>query len=76
MVVPTLGFLKVDKKGMFQPHDDALVVTIQIGGYDMKRALVDQGNGAEIIYSDLYKKLCPRIWKSMIYHKWPLMGGW
>ena len=38
---PTLGFLEEDKVGTFQPHDNALVVTFRIGGYDMKRDLVD-----------------------------------
>ena len=52
-----LGFSEVDKEGTFQPHDDALVVTIGIGGYDVKRVLVDQGNGAKIMYPDLYKGL-------------------
>ena len=34
-----------------------MVVTIRIGGYDVRRVLVDQGNGAEIMYPDLYKGL-------------------
>ena len=33
---PTLGFLNEDKVGTIQPHDDALVVTLRIGGYDMR----------------------------------------
>ena len=33
------------------------MVTIRIGGYDVKRVLVDQGNGAEIMYLDLFKGL-------------------
>ena len=36
-----LGFLDEDKIGTTQPHDDALVVTLRIGGYDVKRVLVD-----------------------------------
>ena len=32
-----LGFLDEDKLGTIQPHDDALVVTLRIGGYDVKR---------------------------------------
>ena len=35
---------------------NALVVTL-IGGYDVKRVMVDQGNGAEIMYPYLYNKL-------------------
>ena len=41
MATPTLGFSEEDKEGTFQSHDDALVVTIRIGGYDVKRVLVD-----------------------------------
>jgi len=55
MVTLTLGFSEEDKEGIFQPHDNALVVTIKIGGYDVKRVLVDQGSRVEIIYPDLYK---------------------
>ena len=40
-----------------QPHDDTLVITLRIGGYDMRRVMVDQGSGAEIMYPDLYKGL-------------------
>ena len=36
---------------------DALVVTLKIGGYDVKRVMIDQGSAAEIIYPDLYKGL-------------------
>ncbi|XP_075670385.1 uncharacterized protein LOC142640183 [Castanea sativa] len=40
--------------GTLQPHVDALVVTIRIGGHDVKRVLVKQGSEAKIIYPDLY----------------------
>ena len=33
------------------------MVTHRIGGYDVKKVLVDQGNEAEIMYLDLYKGL-------------------
>ncbi|XP_075663388.1 uncharacterized protein LOC142632962 [Castanea sativa] len=54
---PVLGFSEEDKEGTCQPHDDALVVTIRIGGYDVKRVLVDDGSGAEIMYPDLFNGL-------------------
>ena len=53
----TLGFSDEDKAGTIQPHDDALVVTLKIGGYDVRRVLVDQGSAIEIIYPDLFKGL-------------------
>ena len=52
-----LSFSDADKQGTIQPHDDALVVTLRIGGYDVKRVMVDQGSPAEIMYLDLYKVL-------------------
>ena len=45
-----LSFLDEDKIGTMQPHDDALVVMLRIGGYDVKRVMVGQGSGAEIMY--------------------------
>ena len=52
-----LSFSDADKQGTISPHDDALVVTLRIGGYDVKRVIVDQGSAAEIVYPDLYKGL-------------------
>ena len=33
------------------------MVTLRIGGYDMKWVMVDQGSDAEIMYPNLYKGL-------------------
>ena len=56
-VQPVLSFSDEDKVGTLQPYDDALVVILRIGGYDVKRVLVDQDSGVEIMYPDLYKEL-------------------
>ena len=42
---------------MNQPHDDALVVTTRINGFIVKKVLVDQGCGAEIMYPNLFRRL-------------------
>ena len=55
-----MGLSDEDKIGTIQPHDDALVITLQIGGYDVKRVMVDQGSVTEIMYLDLYKGLSLR----------------
>ena len=52
-----MGFSDEDKIGTIQPHDDALVITFRIGGYDVKRVMMDQGSVAEIMYPDLFKAL-------------------
>ena len=55
-----IGFSDEDKIGTIQPHDDALVITLRIGGYDVKRVMVDQGSAAEIMYPNLYRGLSLR----------------
>ena len=55
-----MGFSDENKIGTIQPHDDALMVTLRIGGYDKKRVMVDQGSVAEIMYPDLYRGLSLR----------------
>ena len=57
MATPLIGFSDEDKQGTLQPHDDALVVTLRIGGYDVERVLVDQGSVVEVMYPNLYKGL-------------------
>ena len=58
MNVPlVLGFSNEDKLGTIQPHDDTLVVTLRIGGYDVERVMIDRGSIVEIMYPDLYKGL-------------------
>ena len=41
IATPLIGFSEEDKQGTLQPHDDALVVTLRIGGYNLKRVLVE-----------------------------------
>ena len=52
-----LGFSDEEKRGTIQPHDDALMVTLRIGGFDVKKVLVDPGSAVEVMYPDLYKEL-------------------
>jgi len=54
---PVLSFSEEDKIGTIQPHDDALLITLRIGDYDVKRVMVDGGSAAEVMYLDLYKGL-------------------
>ena len=55
-----MGFSDEDKIRTIQPYDDALVIILRIGGYDMRRVMVDQGSAAEIMYPNLYKGLSLR----------------
>ncbi|XP_065637271.1 uncharacterized protein LOC136070776 [Quercus suber] len=52
-----LEFSDEDKVGTIQPHNDALVITLKIGRYNVKRIMVDQGSAVEIMYPNLYRGL-------------------
>ena len=68
-----LGFLDEDKIETLQPYDDALVITLKIGGYDLKRVLVDQGSAVEVMYLDLYKGLNLKL-EDLTSYDSPLMS--
>ena len=68
----TLSFSDEDKVGTIQPYDDALVITLRIGGYDVKRVMVDLGSGAEVMYPNLYKGLNLRP-KDLTAYYYPLV---
>ena len=40
-IQPSLSFSDENKIETIQPHGDALVATLRIGGYDVKRVMVD-----------------------------------
>lgn len=48
-----ITFDEGDLEGTSQPHNDALVMTLRIGGFLVKRLMIDQGSGAEIMYPNL-----------------------
>ena len=50
-----LGFSDEDKIGIIQPYNDALVVTLRIKGFDVKKVLIDQGSAMEVMYPYLYR---------------------
>ena len=68
-----MGFSDEDKIGIIQPRDDALVITLRIEGYDVKRVMVDQGSAVEIMYHDLYKGLNLKAENLMPYNS-PLVS--
>ena len=52
-----ITFDEEDLEGTIQLHDDALVVTAQISGFLVKRVMVDQGSGVDVMYLSLFKGL-------------------
>ena len=69
----SITFNKDDLEGMPQPHDDVLVVTLRIGGFLVKKVMIDQGSGAEMMYFDLYKGLGLKL-EDLSKYDTPLVG--
>ena len=68
-----IAFDDDDFEGTIQPHDDALVVTARISGFLVKRVMVDQGSGADVMYPDLFRGLRLRK-EDIVKHTLPLVG--
>ena len=52
-----MTFNEEDARGVKQPHNDPLVITLTIEGFNTKRILVDNGNSASIIYLSAFQQL-------------------
>ena len=52
-----IAFNDDDLEGTIQPYDDALVVMARINGFLVKRVMVNQGSGADVMYPDLFRRL-------------------
>ena len=70
---PVLSFLEEDKVETTQTHDDTLLITLKIGGYNVKRVIVDGGSAAEIMYPNLYKGLKLKL-EDLLSYGSPLMS--
>ena len=47
---PIIGFSEDDARRLYHPYDDALVVSLRVGDYNVHWMLVDNGNSADILY--------------------------
>ena len=47
---PIIGFSEEDARRLYHPHNNALVVSIRVGNYNVHRMLVDNGSSADILY--------------------------
>jgi len=68
-----IAFNDEDLKDMIQPHDDALMVTAQINGFIVKRVLIDQGSGVEVMYPNLFRGLGLKN-EDLFMYDTPLVG--
>ncbi|GAV66156.1 hypothetical protein CFOL_v3_09666, partial [Cephalotus follicularis] len=52
-----ISFFEVDYKRICLPHDDPVVVTLQVALFTMKRILIDSGSSTDILYKHAFDQL-------------------
>uniref|UniRef100_A0A2N9GAI6 Uncharacterized protein n=1 Tax=Fagus sylvatica TaxID=28930 RepID=A0A2N9GAI6_FAGSY len=52
-----ITFTEEDARKISHPHDDALVVTLEIAGYSTRRVFIDNGSSADIIYLTAFQQM-------------------
>ena len=52
-----MSFNEANAKGVKQPHNDPLVIMLNIEGFNTKRILVDNDSSADIIYLLAFQQL-------------------
>jgi hypothetical protein len=50
-------FSEDNARGIHQPHDDPLIVTMTIAGFITRRVLIDNGSSVDIIYLPTYQQM-------------------
>ena len=54
---PIIRFSEEDVRRHHHPHDDALVVSIRVGDYNVHRVLVDNSSSADILYYPAFQQM-------------------
>ena len=70
---PIIEFSEEDARRLHHPHDDALVVSIRVGDYNMHRVLVNNGSLADILYYPAFQQMGIGR-ERLILTKAPLIG--
>ncbi|GAV60292.1 hypothetical protein CFOL_v3_03823 [Cephalotus follicularis] len=52
-----ISFSEVNYEGARLPHNDPVVITLQVAFFTMKRILVDSGSSADILYKHVFDQL-------------------
>ncbi|XP_024010359.1 uncharacterized protein LOC112085380 [Eutrema salsugineum] len=55
-IVPLL-FTKADLRGVHMPHNDCLVVELQLGDVEVSRILIDTGSSVNVIFKETLKNM-------------------
>ena len=69
---PIIGFSEEDARRLHHPHDDALIVSIRVGDYNVHRMLVNSSSLVDILYYSAFQQM--GIDKTRLIPTNPLVG--
>jgi hypothetical protein len=52
-----ISFSEEDARGTHQPHDDALIITLNINDFTTRRVMINNGSSANILYLPAYQQM-------------------
>ncbi|CAA0811123.1 Unknown protein, partial [Striga hermonthica] len=55
--MPMINFRAEDAEGVLLPHNDALVITTEIAGFDVKRVFIDTGSSVDVMFYDCFAQI-------------------
>ncbi|CAA0818995.1 Unknown protein, partial [Striga hermonthica] len=55
--VPEISFRAEDAAGVVVPHNDALVITAEVAGFDVKRVFIDTGSSVDVMFYDCFVQI-------------------
>ncbi|XP_075665400.1 uncharacterized protein LOC142635072 [Castanea sativa] len=62
---PAIVFMDKDARRLHHPHDDAIVITLEIVNFTTRRVLIDNGSSEDILYYPAFQKM--RINKELLH---------
>ena len=52
-----ITFSPINPNRVLQPHEDALILTLGISGFDVRRVLIDLGSSADLLQMLAYRQM-------------------
>ncbi|KAG7547679.1 Retrotransposon gag domain [Arabidopsis suecica] len=55
--IPSISFDDSDTQGLAGPHDDALVITLDVANFEVTRCLIDTGSSVDLIFLSTLQRM-------------------
>ncbi|CAA0810854.1 Unknown protein, partial [Striga hermonthica] len=55
--MPVISFKEKDVEGVVLPHNDALVITAEVAGFNVKRVFIDTGSSVDVMFYDCFSQI-------------------